>query len=381
MENRKELKEKNMIESELSKFRQQLRNRPRSKNGTKKSTLFINMPMNLDINYDEEVKNNSPAEDMNGQSYFDRFYSELVERSPSDKTRLTTTPQDSNYEESESTESSPYKENRLVHFGKNVQVITYERESSETSFSSLSTGSDLYLEMDDSDSDGAFGFRNLNIENFEPELKNFTRTVATRYEEANGGVHYSESTIEMSDNFLKITKYENCRKCEEINYFGEHIFDQDRDRFVEIIEMEPPAPPIPSREESSQSMDDNLMMIKRVPLESKDYSNLIVKNGYKFEEKDKIIEDLFSSVEPVEKPKPDADILRECLLQWHQKTRISKISRENTISKKDRIKKIHEFLNKINIEKRQFFNEAVRKAMAGQKQLDSVTLKKNYEHK
>lgn len=366
-EARKELKEKTLIESELAKFRQQLNSRPKSQNGTKKNHLFINIPAKIP-NDDEPIVE---IDDGDEKNFFSRFYAEIIEGSPSDKSRPTTTPQTASPAETVSPSSPLTPENRIVRFGEDVEVIHYERETSCSSLSSLSTSSDLYLEVADSDTE-AYGFRNLNLDNFEPELKNF-RMVAAQYE-GNGGYHYSESTIEMTDNFLKITKYENCKRCEEINYFGEHVFDEDRDRFAEIIEIEPPAP-LPSREEVPEG---ELMRIRRLEPENKDYSNLIVRNGYKLEEKAKIIAELFVESAP---EKNDQELLREYFEKWSQRSKISKITRDTTGSKKERIKKINEFLNKINIEKRHFFNEAFRKAMASQKQLDSTTLKKNYEHK
>lgn len=393
---REEQRQKNLIESELNKFRKQMNTRPKSRMGSsKKSHLLINLPTKLDPidqvaeNGEDEnvcgilckdIKESDLLTDLNTEDYINKFYSEVVEISPNERSRHTNTPQDESSDESES-----HVENKIVRFGDAVEIIEYEQESS-CSFSSLSTNSDLYLEMQDSDTEqspgSALGFRDLNIEKFEPEVySNFTKKITTKYE--NNGYYYSENTIEMTDNFLKITKYENCRKCEEINYFGEHIFDENRQRFSEILEIEPPleARKDVSREEPERNDDSQLMLIKKMDIEPKDYTNLIVKNGYRFEEKDKIIQELFKTEKKSNKESQDTVILRWAFNQWHQKTVIGKITRESSVSKKDRIKKINEFLNRINIEKRHFFNEAVRKAMASQKHTDAVTLKKNYEHK
>lgn len=383
---REELRQKNLIESELNKFRKQMNTRPKSRYGSGKKHLLINLPTKLDPIVDPPVENEETIKveqtpdlltDLNTEDYINKFYSEIVEISPTDRSRHTTTPQN------ELSPESVSPENKIVRFGDAVEVIEYEQESS-CSFSSLSTNSELYLEMQDSDTEQSpgIGFRDLNIDKFEPEVySNFTKKITTKYE--NNGYYYSENTIEMTDNFLKITKYENCRKCEEINYFGEHIFDENRQRFTEILEIEPPIETRKdvSREEPSQADDSQLMLIKKMDIEPKDYTNLIVKNGYRFEEKDKIIQELFKTEQRPPKEDPDVAILRWAFNQWHQKTVIGKITREGSVSKKDRIKKINEFLNRINIEKRHFFNEAVRKAMASQKHIDAVTLKKNYEHK
>lgn len=395
---REEQRQKNLIESELNKFRKQMNTRPKSRMGSsKKSHLLINLPVKLDpIDQATEIeehdqitgiltkeKETDLLTDLNTEDYINKFYSEVVEVSPNERSRHTTTPQD----ESPDEECESHVENKMVRFGDAVEIIEYEQESS-CSVSSISTNSDLYLEMQDSDTEqspgSALGFRDLNVEKFEPEVySNFTKKITTKYE--NNGYYYSENTIEMTDNFLKITKYENCRKCEEINYFGEHIFDENRHRFAEILEIEPPLEVRKdvSREEPDRNDDSQLMLIKKMDIEPKDYTNLIVKNGYRFEEKDKIIQELFKAEQNSNKESKDMAILRRAFNKWHQNTIIGKITREGgtSVCKKDRIKKINEFLNRINIEKRHFFNEAVRKAMASQKHIDSVTLKKNYEHK
>uniref|UniRef100_A0A336MGR4 CSON000878 protein n=1 Tax=Culicoides sonorensis TaxID=179676 RepID=A0A336MGR4_CULSO len=391
---REELRQKNLIECELNKFRKQMNARPKSRLGSKKSHLVINLPTKLDPILKEQPSENGDGPDLqedpdkqqdilnnlNTEEYINKIYTEDVKKSPNERSRHTTTPQN----ESENETISPTS-NKMVRFGDAVEIIEYEQESS-CSFSSLSTNSELYLEMNDSDTDvspkNAIGFKDLNIENFEPDTySNFTKKITTKYE--NNGYYYSENTIEMTDNFLKITKYENCRKCEEINYYGEHIFDENRSQFNEILEIEPP-PEIRkdvSREEVDNNDDSQLMLIKKIDIEPKDYTNLIVKNGYRFEEKDKIIQELFKHKKESTKENSDLSILRWAFNRWHQATVIGKITKETSVSKKDRLKKINEFLSRINIEKRHFFNEAVRKAMASQKHIDSVTLKKNYEHK
>lgn len=395
MQARNEQRQKTLIDNELNKFRHQLSNRPKSRAGSRKSQLLINLPTKLDDSLSlaniSTIENNTETKDTevgneeldyDAEEYINKFYAEIVTASPSDKSRLTTTPQD------ESPESTP-PYNKMVRFGDNVEIIHYERESSASSFSSLSSNSEVYLEMVDSDNErcssgSLYGFKNLKIDKHEPEIfRSITKKFTTTKFDGSG-IYYSENTIEMTDNFLKITKYENCKKCEEINFYGEHIFDHDRDHYDEIIEIEPSeTKKYVSRDNEQRHTDDReLMVIKRMDIEPKDYSNLIVKNGYRFEEKDKIIEELFEKKElkAIEEPQ-DFKIIRWAFKQWHQNAVIGKITRETTVSKKDRMKKINEFLNKINIEKRHFFNEAVRKALASQKHIDSVTLKKNYEHK
>ncbi|XP_063709053.1 calponin homology domain-containing protein DDB_G0272472 [Culicoides brevitarsis] len=389
---REELRQKNLIESELNKFRKQMNTRPKSRLGSsKKSHLLINLPTKLDPiehvteeNDDFENKENAGdlLTDLDTEDYINKCYSEVVEVSPNDRSRHTTTPQgslDEDYDEEYEENVISHPENRIVRFGENVEVIEYDQETS-CSISSLTTNSDLYLEMQDSDTEPVRDTTE-DFEKFEPEVySNFTKKITTKFE--NNGYYYSENTIEMTDNFLKITKYENCRKCEEINYFGEHIFDENRHRFTEILEIEPPVETKKdvSRDEIEKTDDSQLMLIKKMDIEPKDYTNLIVKNGYRFEEKDKIIQELFKTEEKPKKD-PNLELLRWAFNRWHQKAVIGRITRDNPVSKKDRIKKINEFLNRINIEKRHFFNEAVRKAMDSQKHIDSVTLKKNYEHK
>lgn len=106
---REEQRQKILIE--LNKFRKQMNTRSKSRMGSsKKSHLLINLPTKLD--YIDQVTENEEVEKINGvltkvnketdlktEDYINKFFSEVVEVSPNERSRHTTTPQGESLDE------------------------------------------------------------------------------------------------------------------------------------------------------------------------------------------------------------------------------------------------------------------------------------------
>jgi hypothetical protein len=172
----------------------------------------------------------------------------------------------------------------------------------------------------------------------------------------------------------------------------------------------PCCPPIVTRAETKMKEIDRsieeaeaerLLIIRRMELEEKNYQELVIKSNAQSKnisdpkassyECERIISDIFNESDEMAKQKTqNRELVKKSFKDWLQKTTVSKILKTNAFSNEDRVKKINEFLNKIRFEQ----NKVQTSRKTGKGEHGIVTkykkshsppaakhLRKDYEHK
>lgn len=299
--------------------------------------------------------------------------------------------------------------NKMVHFGDTIKITAYPKSPSQNFLSQDVIPMEAEIVEYDLDYYST-EFRNeLNQELMNQELqameKNMKNLMTQNYSE----IDYLDqdekdfedfrSLPDLSDaevaDFMKITQFQSMHNVQT----QELIYEQGINcnysmEFSQNVSVTKVASNEFMKAPIQNAEAEKLMIVKRIEIEEKNYSQLIIMNyrpssaSAEFSndrdyESHKIINDLF-----IDRPDTAAERNKQTLKTYFQKwlnfTTIEKIIKTNAFTNDDRVKKINNFLNKVRIEQNKNTNKhpiVPQSAKTYGKKTEAKKFKRDYEHK
>lgn len=302
--------------------------------------------------------------------------------------------------------------NKMVHFEDIIKVTTYPK--TPNTLLSIDGSSPIEPEIVDHDFDYySSDLRNeLNQELMNQELQAMEKNMKNLMRQNCSEIDYLDQEKDFEDfrslpdlsdadvgDFMKITQFQsmhNIQTQKTVYEKGTNCnFSMEYSQNLSITKVESNElvkAPIENTEA------EKLMIVKRIEIEEKNYSQLIIMNyrpsstyaelsndrGYVDKlESQKIIHDLVVD-RPDSATEHDKQILKTYFQRWLNFTTIEKIVNTNAFTNEDRVKKINNFLNKVRIEQNKSTHKmstVPQSAKSLLKKPEAKRFKRDYEHK